>query len=36
LAKKKTLKNLRERFVKKIVELENNLVLCCDPEVSNH
>lgn len=36
LAKKKTLIKLRERFLKKVQDLEKNLVLCCDPEVEGY
>ena len=36
MAKKKTLLKLRERFKKKVTDLEKNLVMCCDPEVQNY
>jgi len=36
IAKKKTLSKLKEKFGKKVLELERNLILCCDPEVKNY
>jgi len=36
IAKKKTLSKLKEKFGKKVIELERNLVMCCDPEVRNY